>query len=104
MAHVFPQTNRLRLRIALMTQRPPGILNETTVGQFALAILAPEALRMPVGVHGFDHAADDELAAFATAGGEQHVEIVFAVLASLEFVEDAITELLEALGAPETKE
>lgn len=103
MTHVFPQTDRLRLRIALVTQRPPSILNETTIGQLALTILTAETLRMPVGIHRLDHPPNDKLAAFSAAGGEQHVEVVFAVLAPLEFVENTIAELLEALRTSEIK-
>lgn len=55
---------------------------------------------MPIGVHGLDDATDDEFTAFAATWGEEHVEVVLAILAALEFVEDAVAELLEALGAP----
>lgn len=55
---------------------------------------------MPVGVHGLDDAADDEFAAFSATGGKENVEVMLAVLAALEFVKDAVAELLEALGAP----
>ena len=39
---------------------PPGVLDETDVGQDLLAQVAAEALRVPAVVHGFDHPANDE--------------------------------------------
>lgn len=42
---------------------------------------------------------DDELAALAATGRVQHVEVVLAVLAALELVEDGVAaERSEALG------
>lgn len=58
---------------------------------------------MPVVVHRFDDSSDDEFAAFAAAGCVQHVEVMFAVLSSLELVEDGIlSKRLETLGTHET--
>lgn len=101
MTDVFAQADRLGLGVALVAEGPARVLDEPAVGQLDGAVLAAEALGMPVGVHGLDDAPDDELAALAAAGREQDVEVVLAVLAALELVEDAVPELLEALGTAE---
>lgn len=70
------------------------------IGQFLGAHLTTEAMWMPISRHSFDHASDNEFTAFITAWGEQHVKISLAVLSALEFVENAVLEGTEALGAP----
>lgn len=58
---------------------------------------------MPVVVHRFDDPADDELAALATAGCIQDIEIMLAVLSAFEFVKDGIfSKGLETLSTNET--
>lgn len=54
---------------------------------------------MPVVVHGLDDAANDELVAFATAGREQHLEVVLAVPSPLKLVEHIVRESSETLRA-----
>ena len=44
---------------------------------------------------------DDEFAAFSTAWGEQHMEVVLTVLPAFEFVENSVRKRPEALGADE---
>ena len=56
---------------------------------------------MPVGVHRFDHASNDEFSAAAATWREQHLKVVLAVLATLEFVEDSFGERAETLSAAE---
>jgi hypothetical protein len=43
---------------------------------------------------------EEILTAFSAAGREENVEVVLAVLAALELVEDSIRERPETLGAP----
>ena len=43
-------------------QLPTLVLDESQIRQFLVAHFAGEALRVPGGVHGLDHATDDELA------------------------------------------
>lgn len=59
---------------------------------------------MPIGIHSFDYTTNDKFAAFSATGSEQHMEVVFAIFATLEFVEDTISELLKTLGTTETKQ
>lgn len=100
-ADVLSQPHRLDFGVALVAEGAAGVPYEARVGQLHGAHLALEALGVPVGVHRLDDAADDELAALAATGREQHLEVVLAVLAALELVEDAVFERAEALGATE---
>lgn len=98
MAHVLPQPTCLHLGIALVAEGPSPILDETRVCQFHAALLASEAPGMPAGVHRLDDASDDELPTLVAAGSEEDVEVVLAVLATVEFVKNAVSELAETLG------
>lgn len=100
MADVFAQATSLHPGIALVAQCAASVLDEASIGQLHGALLAPEALGVPAGVHGLDHPADDELAALIAARSEQHMEVVLAVLTAVEFIEDTVPELTEALSAP----
>ena len=62
LAHVLADALRLHFRAALVTERPPLVLDEALVGELLVAHLAREALRVPRRGHRLDHAADDELA------------------------------------------
>lgn len=83
-----------------MTEGATAALDETQIGQFDVTLFAAETARMPVLVHRFDHPTDDEFAAFTAARREQHLEVVLAVLASLELEESAVFEDLETLCTP----
>lgn len=98
-AHMLAHSDGLGLCIAVMTQRLVLVTDESRVGQLFVAVFATEAVWMPVRGHRLDHSTDDELAAFIAAGREQHLEVSFAVLATLELVEDSVRERAEALGA-----
>lgn len=100
-AHVFAETHSLHLGIAFVTQSTILIANETAISQFLGAHLTSEALWMPTSCHRLDHSPDDEFAAFIAARGEEDVEITLAILATFEFVKDAVLEGAEALGASE---
>lgn len=86
-----------------MTERTTCVPYETLIGQFQAAIFTSEALRVPVSIHRLNHSSNDELATFAAAGRKENLEVSFAVLTSLEFIKNAISELLEALGTPRNK-
>lgn len=96
-ADVSSRACRLLPFVAFSTQSPASISQEADVGQGFRAQFAAEALRMPAGIHGFDHATDDELVAFSTAGSVQDVKVVFAVLPALKFEVDAVRKGLETL-------
>jgi hypothetical protein len=99
MAHVFPQTGALHLRIALMAQCTILVPNKPRIGQFLGTQLTPETLRMPAGRHRLDHPTNDKFSALVAARCKQNVKVTFAVLATLKLVENAILEIPEALGA-----
>jgi hypothetical protein len=99
MTDVLPGSYRLHFGVALVAEGATGVLDEPGVSQLRLAHLATEALRMPARVHGLDHATDYEAVALAATRSEQDLEVALAVLAVVVFVEDAVLELLEALGA-----
>lgn len=99
-ADVFAQTLRLQFGVAFMAEGATTALDEAQIGQFDVALFAPETTRMPILVHRLDHPTDDEFAALSAARREQYLEIVLAVLTSLEFEESSIFEDLEALSAP----
>ena len=46
--------------------------------------VAGEALRMPGGGQGLDDSAHNELGALGAAAGEQHLEVMFAILPLLK--------------------
>jgi hypothetical protein len=98
---VLPGPYRLHFGVALVAEGATGVLNEPSVSQLRLAHLATEALWVPARVHGLDHATDYEAVALAATRSEQDLEVALAVLAVVVLVEDAVLELLEALGANE---
>lgn len=100
MAHVFAHSHSLGLGIAVVAQRLVLVPDESGVGQLLVAVLAPEAVRMPVGGHGLDHPTHHEFTALVAARSEEHLKVPLAVLAALELVEHAVGERPEALGAP----
>lgn len=60
MAHVFSKTGGFGFCVTIVTQSPVLVSDETQIGQFLVATVTPEALRMPVGVHCFNNSANDE--------------------------------------------
>jgi hypothetical protein len=96
---VLPGPYRLHFGVALVAEGATGVLDEPGVSQLRLAHLATEALWVPARVHGLDHATDYEAVALAATRSEQDLEVALAVLAVVVLVEDAVLELLEALGA-----
>lgn len=96
---MLPKSNLFLLAIAIVTKRSVLIADETRIGQWDGAPFARETLRMPVGCHRLNDAPDDEIVALVAARRKQDVEVLLAVLAPLELVEDTILELPEALGA-----
>lgn len=83
-----------------MAQGAVVVTDETRVGEFLRAQLAAEALRVPAGLHRFDDATDDDVAALVAERSIEDPEVLFAVLATLELVEDSVLERAEALSAP----
>lgn len=87
-----------------MAKRTILIAYKATVSQLFGAQLTAKALRMPASGHGLDNTADYKFAALVAAGSKQYMEVPFAVLAALEFVENAILERTEALSATERRD
>lgn len=99
MAHVFTQTLRFQLHIAFVAQCATAAFNKTQIGELNGAVFAAETPRMPIRIHRLDHASDHKFAAFSATRREQHLEIVLAILATLEFEKRTIFENLKALRA-----
>lgn len=98
-ADVLPKSDLFLLAVAIVTKRSVLVPDEARIGQRNGAPFARETLRMPVGRHRLNDTSDDEIVALVAARCKQDVEILLAVLAPLELVEDAILELAEALSA-----
>lgn len=101
-AHVLAQPNLLLLSVAVVAQRPVLVPDEARIGQRDAAPLARKAIRMPVGGHRLDDAPNHKVVALVAARRKQDVEVLLAVLATLELVENPILELPEALGTTAT--
>lgn len=82
-------------RLSLMT-------NEAEVGQLLAALLATEALGVPVGVHRLNHSPNHEFAAFSTARCKENMKVMFAVFPALKFIEGSIRKRPKALGTHKT--
>jgi hypothetical protein len=86
--------------IASVAQRSIVVPYEARVGELLGTELTTEALGMPAGLHRLDHPTDDDLVALVAERRVQNSEILLAVLATLELVEDSVLERSEALRAP----
>lgn len=95
--HVFPQSDSFHFGITFMAQSTILIAYETTIGQFIGTHFTSEAAGMPIGCHCFDDPTNNKFTTLVAARCEQNVKISFAILSSLEFVENAILEGTEAL-------
>lgn len=96
---MFAHSHSLGLSIAVMAEGLVLVPDEARIGQLLVAVLAPEAVRMPIGGHGLDHTAHHEFPTLVAARSEEYLEVPLAVLAALKLIEDAIREGTEALGA-----
>lgn len=104
MAFVADVTSKTRCsfpKIATSADGAAPVADEALVGQSLGANVAPETVGMPRRVHRSDDSSGYELFAPSTAGGEESVEVVFAIFPTLEFIEDAILERLKTLSADE---
>ena len=88
--NILPVGLGLQPIITVVADRPIAVFDETLIGQRNVAQFAGEAHRMPAGVQRLYHAADYELFTLFTGRRVQYVEVVLAVLATLELVEDLI--------------
>lgn len=100
--HVLSKTNCLDFRITFMAQSTILITYKPTVRQFISAHLTSKTARMPVSCHSFDYTPNYELTALIAAWCEQNMEIPFAILSSLEFIENTILKGTETLGTTVT--
>lgn len=101
-AHMLLQAIVFLPFVAIVTKSTILIADETGIGQRNTALLAGEAVRMPIGRHSLDHPTDDEIVAFVAAWCKQDMEIFLAILSSFKFVENSVLELAEALSAHKT--
>lgn len=97
LADEFAQALGLLTVVARPAEVPACVLHKAQVSQLHVAQLTAEAARMPVGVHGLDHAADDKLTTESAAWSEQHLEVVFTVLPALKLIEEPLGKRPEAL-------
>jgi hypothetical protein len=99
-ARIFSDFGCFNARITSMAQCTIVVSYETRIGEFLRTQLTAEALWMPTRSHCFDDASDDNFATFIAIGCKQNAKILFAILASFEFVKDAILKGTETLSAP----
>lgn len=98
-AHMLPQSISFLPLVAIVAKRAVLVANKARIRQRNMALLARETVGVPIGRHSLDHATDDKVVALVAAWRKQDMEILLAVLAPLEFVENSILELAEALSA-----
>lgn len=99
LARIFPDLGCLDARIASVAQSSIVVANEPGVRQLFRTQLTTETFRMPTGLHGFDDTPDDDVPAFVAKRSVENSEILLAVLAAFEFVENPVLEGAEALSA-----
>lgn len=104
LAWIFPDLRGFDAGIAAMAQGAIIVPYEARVGQLLGAQLTTEALRMPARLHRLDDTPDDDFVALVAEWRVEDSEILLAVLAALELVEDSILEGSEALRAPKSEE
>lgn len=97
LARVLADLRGFDAGIAAVAQRAVVVADEAGIGQFLRAQLAAEALRVPAGLHRLDDTTNDDVAALVAERRVQNPEILLAVLATFELVEDSILERAEAL-------
>jgi len=56
---------------------------------------------MPAALHGFDHSTNNDISTLVAERSVEDSEILLAILATFEFVENSILERAEALSADE---
>lgn len=54
---------------------------------------------MPAALHGFDHSTNDDISALVAERSVKDSEVLLAILATFEFIENSILERAEALSA-----
>lgn len=100
LARVLANLRSFDTCITTMTQSSVIVANKAGISQFLRAQLATEAFRMPAGLHGFNDSTDDDVATLVAKWCIKNPKVLFAVLATLKFIEDSVLESAEALGAP----
>lgn len=119
MTHVSVHLGCASTSVARMAQSAVKITHKSSVSQKRTAVGASETICMPAGPHSLDDSSDHEfsysqkqfniersryiirnilLTALSAAWCKQHLEVMFAVLSTFEFVENAVLEHSEALS------
>lgn len=98
---MFARQNRLICGIAFVTQGSVSVTHKPAISQLLVAHCTAETSGMPRGGHCLDDSADDEFTTLAAARSEQHLEVMLAVFATFELVEQTIRERPKTLGASE---
>lgn len=96
---VLAKPNFLFLSIAIMAKGTILVPYKTRIRQWNTAPFAGKAFRMPISRHGLDYATNNKVVALVATGRKQDMKILLAVLTTLKFIENAILELAETLGA-----
>lgn len=86
--------------VASMAQSSIVVPYEARIGQLFGTQLTTEALRMPAGLHRLDHPANDYVTTLVAERSIKNSEVLFAVLATFELIEDTVLERAETLGTP----
>ena len=99
-ANEFPSPFSFNFGIAVVAEGSSLVFNETRIGQFLVTQVALETTRMPRTIHCLDNTSNYEFITLSTTRCKKNMEIMFAIFATIKFVEFSRWKGTEALAAP----